>query len=155
MSYQLEIKPLQGNVSREELMAMAQLMFSESRFAHLGVDNDKLFFHVDDVLSNPKSLAFGAFEHGILCGMAIGICGDVLPFTSSIVATEHYLYLRPEYRGGKEAWKLIKAFIVGAKHLGARDVVFSNGFGGDPAKVEKLFERCGLSRVGSIFTLGE
>lgn len=153
MTYELEIQPLKGTVTREELIALAELMIGESRFAFLGVDEDRLFFHVDSILTNPESLAFGAFDLGVLCGMAIGVCGKVLPFTSAVVATEHYLYLKPQYRGGKDAWPLIRAFIAEARQRGARDVIFSNGFGGDPTKVEKLFEKCGLVRVGSIFTL--
>lgn len=155
MTYQLEIKPLQGAVTTEELLQVAHLMFSESRFANLGVAEDKLFLHVHDILTNPQWLAFGAFEKGVLCGMVIGLCGAVLPFSSAVVATEHYLYLRQEYRGGKESWALVKAFIAGAKHRGAKDVIFSNGYGGDPTKVERLFEKCGLIRIGSIFTLGD
>jgi GNAT superfamily N-acetyltransferase len=155
MSYELEIKPLQGNVTTGELMTLARKMIAESRFARLGVDTDKLFFHASDILANEKSLAFGAFSFGVLSGMAIGVCGEVLPFTSSIVATEHYLYVVPEHRGGSAAPALVNCFIQEAKRRGARDVVLSNGFGGDAAKAERLFERCGLTRVGSIFTLGD
>lgn len=155
MSYELEIKPLQGNVTTEELTVLARLMIAESRFSRLGVDRDKLFFHVSDILANERSLAFGAFGLGVLYGMAIGVCGAVLPFTSSIVATEHYLYVVPEHRGGTAAPALVNAFIQEAIKRGARDVVLSNGFGGDAVKAERLFERCGLQRVGSIFTLGD
>lgn len=155
MTYELEIKPLQGNVSPDALLGLARLMIAESRFARLGVDETRLHFHIVDILTQPQSLAFGAFDLGVLCGMAIGVCGTILPFTSAVVATEHYLFLTPAYRGGREAGKLVHAFIQEARARGAQDVVLSNGYGGDPDKVGKLFERCGLTRIGGIYSLGE
>lgn len=154
MSYELEIKPLQGNVTPEELLVLARAMIAESRFARLGVDEDKLFYHVSTILTDTHSLAFGAFDNGVLCGMAIGVCGDVLPFSGAIVATEHYLFLSPNYRGSREGAALVHAFVVEARRRGAQDVVLSNGYGGDPDKVGKLFERCGLTRIGGIYSLG-
>lgn len=154
MSYELEIKPLQGNVTVEKLMSLAYEMIGESRFSPLGADGDKLFYHVSTILTSAQSLAFGAFDNGVLCGMAIGVCGDVLPFSRAIVATEHYLFLRPAYRGAREGAALIKAFVAEALLRGAKDVILSNGYGGDPDKVGKLFELCGAIRIGGIYSLG-
>jgi len=149
-----DIKPLQGQVTIPELMELADEMFHESRFAPLGVDGDKLFFHVSNILSGAQWLAFGAFDSDVLCGMVVGVCGTVLPFTHSVVAIEHYLFLKEGYRGGDLAPRLIGAFQQEALRRGARDITLSNGFGGDPKRVEKLYERCGAVRIGSIFTLG-
>ena len=149
----LDIKPLQGRVTTEELMELALLMIAESRFAKLGVDRDKLFFHASDILSSDRWIALGAFSGHSLCGMAIGVCGEVLPFTSSKVATEHYLFLEQGYRGGLGGPSLVHGFVAEAKRRGAKDIVLSNGYGGDPDKVGKLFERCGLVRIGGIYTL--
>lgn len=150
---QPEITPLVGEEFHGQLTTLAHEMIEESRFSRLGADGDKLFFHVSNILTNPQSLAFGAFDNGVLCGMAIGVCGDVLPFSAAVVATEHYLFLRKPYRGGKTAYQLVRAFIAGALHRGARDVILSNGYGGDPDKVGKLFELCGCARIGGIYSL--
>ena len=91
---------------------------------------------------------------GKLVGMVIGLCGPILPFTSDIVATQHFLYLLPAYRGGNWGKRLIDAFVSRAKTLGAKDIIFSNGFGGGDS-VDKLFEHCGLQKTGSIFTVGD
>ena len=149
----LEVKSLPGRVTTDELMELALLMIEESRFAKLGVDRDKLFFHVSDILTSNRWIALGAFSGHSLCGMAIGVCGEVLPFTSSTVATEHYLFIEKGYRGGLGAPALVQGFVAEAKRRGARDIVLSNGYGGDPDKVGALFERCGLVRIGGIYTV--
>lgn len=152
MSYQ--VKPLVGNVTTEELLAVAREMVAESRFAFLGVDNDKLFFHVSDILTRESWIAFGLFDGDNLCGMAIGLCGEILPFTSSCVATEHYLFIQEKHRGAAGAGWLVQSFASEARRRGARDIVLSNGFGGDPDKVGKLFEACGATRIGGIYSFG-
>lgn len=153
MNYQ--IKPLAGNVTAPELMELAKEMLAESRFARLGADRDKLFFHVSDILTRESWIAFGLFHGDNLCGMAIGLCGEILPFTASRVATEHYLYLQPRHRGAAGAAWLVNSFVAEARRRGARDIVLSNGFGGDPDKVGKLFESCGATRIGGIYSFGD
>lgn len=154
MTYELEIKPLVGEEFHDQLAVLARKMLEESRFAPLGCDEDRLFFHLSTILTSPQSLAFGAFDNEVLCGMAIGICGAVLPFSAAIVATEHYLFLLPTYRGAREGAALLGAFVEEARRRGAKDIVLSNGYGGDPDKIGKLFERCGAVRIGGIYTFG-
>lgn len=150
----IEVLNMQGRVKPGDLFLMAISMFEESRFSKLSADKMKLWNHVESILADAHFLALGALDEGVLCGMCIGVCGQILPFTRDRVATQHYLYLLPEYRGGDTAPCLIQAFISEAKSRGAKDIVFSNGYGGGPDKVGKLFERCGLTLIGGVYTLG-
>lgn len=152
MSY--HIREMQGIVTQDQLMDMAEAMVADSRFARLGLDRGKLYQHVRQILTTDNFLALGGFKDGVLSGMCIGVCGKVLPFTQAKVATQHYLYVSPDHRGTDLAVRLVYGFISAAKHRGAQDVVFSNGYGGGPEKVGRLYEKCGLKLLGGVYSLG-
>lgn len=154
MTYELTIAPLRGNTSSEELLVLAKAMHAESRFARFPFDEELGRDCVQKIFFGYTSLAIGAFDLGVLSGVCTGVCGDILPITKSILASQHYLFLYPVYRSGGTAGKLVQAFIQEAKRRGAEDVVFSNGYGGSE-KVDQLFELNGLTRLGGIYSLGD
>lgn len=137
----------------QQIAALGQRMFAESRFSRLGFDRGLADGYAQRIVNDRLFIGFGAFEDQELTGMVVGICGPTLPFTAAVVAHEHLLFIAPEHRSPWLAAKLIQAFIAEAKARGARDITFSNGTGYQPERVGKLFEICGLSRVGGLYVL--
>lgn len=147
----MEIKPLKGNVVERQIVALGRRMFEESRFARLGFSDPLATAYARRMLSDPMHISLGLFDGRELAGLAVGACGVVLPFSAAVVAQEHLLYIAPECRSSGGARPLIQAFSEEARGRGARDLMFSNGTGVEPERVGRLFESCGLSRVGGLY----
>lgn len=150
---EIEIAPLRGRATVGNVAALGHTMFSESRFAVLGFSVDKAIAYADKIVNDPLFVSIGAFEGESLVGMCVGICGNILPFSCSTVSTQHLFYILQEHRGGKTAYALVNAFIEESAKRGAKDVMFSNGTGYEPEKVDRLYKFCGLSPVGGVYCL--
>lgn len=137
----------------KQIVDIGRRMFDESRFSRLGFDADIALSYARRILSDPMCVGFGIFHAGALIGFITGICGATLPFTSAVVANQHLLYVLPEHRSTWAGPRLIRAFIHETQRRGARDITFSNGTGYEPDRVGKLFEVCGLARVGGLYVL--
>lgn len=149
----MTIHELRVAATHQQISALGQRMFAESRFSRLGFDHGLAEGYAQRILSDPVYISYGSFIGGELVGMVVGICGATLPFSASIVAHEHLLFVAPEHRTPWLAAKLIQAFVTESKRRGARDITFSNGTGYEPDRVGKLFEVCGLARVGGLYVL--
>lgn len=150
----MNLKPLHAAATSEQIVALGREMSMESRFARLGYDGGMAAAHARRMLTDLAYIGFGLFTaDDELVGMVSGACGVHLPFTRAIVAHQQLLYIAPEHRAPWQAAKLIHAFIAEARERGARDITFSNGTGYEPERVGKLFEICGLSRVGGLYVM--
>lgn len=148
------IKPLRGSATAEMIVDIGERMCAESRFARLGYDRELAEAFALRILRDPLFIGFGYFTTlGQLLGMAVGTCGPTLPFSREIVANEQLLFIDKGHRAAHAAAKLINAFVEEAILRGARDITFSNGTGYQADRVGKLFEFCGLSRVGGLYVM--
>lgn len=145
------ILPLRGNASVLQIVDLGREMAMESRFARLGYDLQKAAGHAHRMLTDPTFIGFGLFEGGDLVGFISGTCGEHLPFSRAVVSNQQLLYITPAHRGPWLAAKLIQAFLDEASARRSLDDTFSNGTGYEPERVGKLFEICGLSRIGGLY----
>lgn len=148
------IRSLRAFATSAQVVALGREMATESRFARLGYDDERAAAHALRMLTDPAYIGYGVFTPGgDLVGFISGACGKHLPFSSAIVAHQHLLFISEPHRAPFVAARLIQAFIVDARARGARDITFSNGTGYEPERVGKLFEICGLSRVGGLYVM--
>lgn len=134
------------------IVELGRRMCAESRFDRLGYDDDLAEGFALRILQDPAMIGLGYFDTlGNLLGMVVGLCGATLPFSRSVVAHEHLLFIDKPHRAPHAAAKLIYAFLDEARLRGARDITFSNGTGYEPDRVGKLFEICGGTRVGGLY----
>lgn len=145
------IGPLRGYATVSQIVELGREMAMESRFARLGYDLPKANDHALRMLTDPSFIGFGAFEGAALVGFVSGVCGEYLPFSRAVVSHQQLLYITPAHRGPWLAAKLIQAFLGEASARRSLDDTFSNGTGYEPERVGKLFEICGLSRVGGLY----
>lgn len=145
------ILPLRGHATVLQIVDLGREMAMESRFARLGYDLHKAADHATRMLIDPSFIGFGVFESGNLVGFISGVCGEHLPFSRAVVSHQQLLYIQPAHRGPWLAARLIQAFLEEASARRSVDDTFSNGTGYEPERVGKLFEICGLSRVGGLY----
>ena len=150
----MTILELRGAASPEQVVSLGLEMAMESRYARLGYDDEMAGGHARRMLSDPAFIGYGCFDDdGSLFGFVSGVCGSFLPFTRAIAARQQLLYIAPNQRSPWLAAKLVQTFIDEAKRRGAVDIMFENGTGYEPDRVGKLFEICGLSRVGGLYVM--
>ena len=147
------IRPLHGHVTPDQIVALGREMTAESRFSRLGYEDDLAAAHARRMLGEPHFIGFGSFNGEVLTGFISGVCGPFLPWTPAVVAHQHLLFVAPHHRAPWIGAKLVHAFISEARARGARDITMSNGTGYEPERVGKLFEICGLSRVGGLYVM--
>lgn len=148
------IRPLRDNATSDQIVALGREMTAESRFARLGYDDVLAAAHAQRMLTDLHFVGFGLFtDANDLVGFISGVCGVFLPWTRALVAHQQLLFIAQAHRAPFIAARLIQAFIDDARARGARDITFSNGTGYEPERVGKLFEICGLSRVGGLYVL--
>lgn len=92
--------------------------------------------------------------NGKVVGMFFGMIQEHY-FGPTLKSFDLLLYVRPENRGGSHAYKLIKTFIDWSICNGVPQseirVGVTTGEGGESA--EKLYERMGFARSGSLFRM--
>ena len=66
---------------------------------------------------------------------------------------EDLLYVRPDRRHGRAAWKLVEAFVALARELGVIYARASVATGAHGAAAERLYERHGMHRVGGAYAI--
>jgi len=142
---------LLGPADADAFLRLGRAMFEESRYARLGFDAERAFAYAQALLASPTSLAAGAFLGTDLVGLVAGSCGRVLPFTSAMAAAQHLLYVDPAHRDAGAARGLLCGFVEETLSRGARDVTVTNATGVASERAERLFESCGLARVGGIY----
>ena len=145
------ILPLRGNAMPEQIVALGREMTMESRFARLGYVDELATAHAQRMLTEPQFIGFGIFIDAGLVGFISGVCGAFLPWTRAIVAHQHLLFISRAHRAPRLACRLVEMFLEEARARGSLDDSFSNGTGYEPERVGKLFEICGLSRVGGLY----
>lgn len=94
----------------------------------------------------------GVVENNGIQGL---IVGGIVPLSWAYgdLASDEILYIRPQYRGHGVA--LIRGFIDWAKGFASVKAIMPGvSFGGDEGeRSERLYERLGFQRIGSVFYL--
>jgi GNAT superfamily N-acetyltransferase len=145
---------LRVSATAQQILDLGREMTMESRFARLGFDETLARAFAEKILALPAVIGYGLITpEGELVGMIVGTCSAALPWTDAMVAQQTLLYITPRQRSPWQAAKLIETFVEEAKRRGARDITFSNGTGYQPERVGKLFEICGLPRIGGLYAL--
>lgn len=147
----MKLDALSGRATPEQIVALGREMTMESRFARLGYVDELAGAHAHRMLTDPMFIGFGLFADDDLVGFISGVCGQTLPWTRAVVAHQHLLYIQPAHRSPWACARLVQAFLQEASARGSVDATFSNGTGYEPDRVGKLFEICGLSRVGGLY----
>lgn len=73
--------------------------------------------------------------------------------SDSLMAFDYCLFVRPEHRGSRVAYMLIKAFIEWAKEQGANYIQCGTATGIDTEKTINFYTKMGFSHTGSFLEM--
>jgi len=126
-------------------------MHAESASAGIPLDEAKVEARLREALRRPgDNCLLVAMRGDTVAGLLLGVCVAYF-FSQARLAHDLILYVAPEYRGGRAAVELIRAFRAWSLDRGAAEFCIAPSTGVRPAQTERLMERLGLRRAGSIF----
>lgn len=125
------------------LLYMGRLMHEESpRFSVHPFIEERAAQTIQYIINNDSG--FIAQDNERVVGM---IGGALVPhyFSNVVFANDLAVYVTPEYRGGRAALLLVKAFEDWAMRNGAIEIVLGLSTGINPERTGKFYERLGYN----------
>lgn len=131
-----------------EVLAAGREHIASSNYAPMGFDDEKAAGFIRRLMS--VGLAAVAVDDGKIVG---GILGDVVEpwYSKNRMGIEHVLYVLPEYRGGRAALMLVKAWVRWCLDEGATQI--RPGVSTGCVAAEAFYERLGFKRAGGLFVM--
>lgn len=131
------------------LLDMGADMFANSSFAPMTYSREKA---AATMLHGIKTafLAVSLNDAGEITG---AIQGDVIEpwYSTDRMAHELFLYVRPEYRGSRAAWMLVRAWTLWSIDSGAKQIRPATAATSEAA--DRMYSGLGFKRAGSLFVM--
>lgn len=138
----------------DEVIALARVNVTESRFAWMPFDADKVRLNLERMAKAPQSYncALVARKHdGRLVGYMAGQIEEYF-FCHQRVATSVFLFVDPQERGGLAAVKLILAFRKWAQNRDAVEIYIGVAGGVAIERTGRFLKRLGLTLTGGNYS---
>lgn len=120
-----------------------------SSYAQIEYDKNKTQDFLEELLAENGFMVVSERDGQIVGGMV----GDVIQpwFSCDKIGIEYILYMHPEYRAGRDTYRLIRSWIEWCKHQGVKQIrpSISSGIQGG----ERLYQAIGFDIVGSNFLM--
>lgn len=139
-----------GQITSEdipELVEMAKLAHAESQYNHLPFSARSVIRTFNEHIESGFAVKVVADK---ITGFFLGEIGGFV-FSDVPVSIETTYYVRPEYRGTRCFYLLIRAFI---EWSGDRPQLLMPHFAIDNSKTYTALEKLGFSQAGRIYTRG-
>lgn len=127
-----------------------ELMAYESSYKVYKYSHSKVRTLVENLINSDIGFVYVAEREGVPIGWMYGACVEHW-FSSDKVATEMATYILPEYRGGADAPRMIKAFKKWAEDVGAVETQIGITTSINEERTSSLYERLGFNPAGRIF----
>lgn len=141
-----------------DITALARLgrdIHAEGRQSRLPYNEEKLSRQLKAVLEPPRDdyciLVAENDTEGII-GVFFGYVTEYY-FSDSRVATNYVFYVKPAYRGGPEAVKLLTAFRKWAMNRGAKEMYINITSGIQIERFDKLMRHMGFEYTGGNYSI--
>ena len=139
---------------KPRLMALAQIMHAESRFAEkYPFDTDKVADLLTAAIDSEVHCALVCTDGTDVNGALFGYVAEQY-FSRAKVAQDMALFVSPDKRGGIAAVRLCKAFHAWSKTVGAVDCEIAHNTDVQPERFGLLMEASGFHLVGRLFSKG-
>ncbi len=100
-------------------------------------------------ISHPDGTILLATSEGRILGFIWAFCGQHLPWSQDLIASDVIHYVLPEHRGKLVGYRLLKAYRDWAVAKGAKVVNLSVASGITTDRTVKLFERLGFQPIAN------
>ncbi|HDL7723246.1 TPA: GNAT family N-acetyltransferase [Yersinia enterocolitica] len=134
------------------LVALGARMHRESRYVTFSFDEDKCAALAVSLINAEFGVVLVVEESDQLVGWVAGGIGEQY-FSHERMAFEYGVFIAMEHRGGTAGYRLVKAFIEWAKNHGARVINMGITTGVHEERTGELYQRLGLARTGSLYSL--
>lgn len=131
-----------------DLLGMAAAAHGESKYSHLPFSPNSVAETFHQHIA--QGFAIKAVKEGDIAGFFIGAPG-ALVFSSMPISLETSYYVKPEYRGTRCFYLLMKAFMDWSEN---RPQLLMPHFGRDNTKIYSAVEKLGFVEAGRIYTRG-
>jgi len=128
----------------EQLFSLIEQMVAESVFSFAPVSKTK----IQQLFSYPKCATFLEFRDGKCIGFVSAVISSFF-FSEYERASDVGFYILPEHRGGRTAFKLLKAIEDWAKEMGAKELFMGHSVGGNIEGMKKFYVHNGY-RIGGF-----
>lgn len=134
------------------LVELGRSMFGESKKKKYNFNDEKLKNVIHYLIKEPSGIVFVAVEKEEIIG---GFVGNVIQhwYGDDTYSTDFALYITPEKRGGIMAMRMLKRYIAEAKKRNVDEICIGTTTGIETEMVERLYERMGFERDGSVFSM--
>lgn len=133
----------------EEVLMLARIMHQESQTYRQFPFDDAVFRGwLIAAVNEPKRFFCGVAEQdNEIVGAMLGVSMNML-FSSSKMASELGLFVRPAYRGGRAGLKLVRAFEEWARNNGCSLITVGVSAGITDERAVKFYEKLGFEKHG-------
>jgi GNAT superfamily N-acetyltransferase len=133
------------------LVGLAEAMHAEGSFAGMNFTPEILAAYLAQSILQGQFVVV-AEKNGEIIGAFVGFTFQSI-FGRDYIAADDGLFIAKEHRGGRLAIKLIQAFVEWARAQGVKQIRPGVSTGEAGAAAERLYERLGFQRVGTLFMM--
>lgn len=127
----------------EQLFSLIEAMVEESIFSYAKPSRTK----IQKLLDYPRGAAFLAYRDNTCVGFMGAVIAPVF-FSEYERASDVGFYILPQYRGGREAFKLLKAIEDWAKDQGVSEISIGQTVGNKIEETKKFYIHQGYTISG-------
>ena len=127
----------------DTLFGLIESMVEESVFSYAKPSKAK----IQRLFNYPKCAVFLAYRDDVCIGF-VGAVIDQFFFSEYERATDVGFYILPEYRGGREAFKLLRAIEDWAREQGVTKMFMGHSVGGKIEEMKKFYVHNGYKIGG-------
>ena len=133
------------------MVASGSLMAKEGHYSIYGFNADKTRAVIEHMINAENGFVVVSESDGVLKGWMLASCSEQW-FSNDKVAYDLVLYFLPEYRGGSDAFRMVKAYREWAEGQGATEIRIGTTTGVNEDRTARLYEKAGFESFGKIFT---
>lgn len=135
-------------------IALGKLMHAESCYRDTEYSKQKCMQLGFLAIRDSKHIWLVAEKDMKIIGM-LGARINQAYFSYDMIAQDYLVYVLPEYRGSSAFSRMVKQYLKWAIDKEAKLIFLATSTGVDTDRVEQLYNRLGLKKMGALYQLGE
>lgn len=121
--------------------------YRDNHFSH-----DKMEDLLDRCVEYPQLLCLLSVQGDEITGMFIGSLSEFF-FGDDLITSDLLCYVKPEYRGSRDGYQLLKGYMEWSAEIGANVTKLGITTGITEEKTAKLYKKLGFEYSGSVYKL--
>ena len=149
----MSIQRLESMHDVERAMRLGEMMHSEGVYAFLPFAHDKVRRLGAAILADKEEQVYFArlcLQDNEPIGVMVAYVSEYF-FSQYRIVQDMVLYVHPDYRQGRAALRLMRAFMSWAQRVGASEECLGITVGVNNEAAARLYEHLGYERVGYLY----